>query len=374
MLTSTVSRHAAALAASGILALAGCGEDKKAATQVAARVNKEEISIHQINSVLSQGGNLPPEQAKLASRQVLDRLVDQELLVQKATEKKLDREPKTMKAIEAARRDILARSYMASVAETVAKPTVAEVSDFYGKRPELFSERRLYNLQELTISGNPPDLVPRLQEQIGKAKTLADLAGWLKSQNIPFGGNATTKAAEQLPLELLSRFHQMKDGQFGMVPSPDGVLVVQLVASRTAPIDQKTATPFIEQYLMNQKKIEVTNNELKHLHEQAKIEYLGEFVKTEAVAKGNASAAGAPAPAATTPAPTAAAPAPTAAAPAPTAAAPAPTAAAPAPTAVASAPAAAPQPVPAAARVPSPAAGSVVPNASALEKGAMGLK
>ena len=331
MLTSPVCRHATALALLGVLALAGCGEEKKASTQVAARVNKEEISIHQINNVLAGSGNLPPEQMKLASRQVLERLVDQELLVQKATEKKLDRDKKTMQAIEAARRDIMARSYLESVAAAVPKPTPAEVAEFYAKRPELFAERRLYNLQELNVAGNPADLRPKLEEQIAKTRTLADLAAWLKGQNIAFSGNATTKAAEQMPLELLSRFHQMKDGQFGMLPSQEGVLVVQLMASRSAPFDQKAATPYIEQFLMNQKKIESANREIKQLHEQAKIEYLGEFAKGETATRSVAAPAGTPAPAAATPPPTAAVP------------------------------------------VPAPAA-AVAPNASALQKGAMGLK
>lgn len=346
MLTSSVIRHlAVALTTLGILVLAGCGDEKKIATQVAAKVNKEEISVHQINNVLGRAGNLPPEQMKVASRQVLDRLVDQELLVQKATEKKLDREPKTMQAIETARRDILARAYMESAAAALAKPTPVEVSEFYAKRPELFSERRVYNLQEMTVGGKPDELLPKLQEQLGKAKSLAEIAAWLKSQNIPFGGNATTKAAEQLPLELLPRFHQMKDGQIGVVPSKDGVLIVQLMASRAAPLDQKAATPFIEQFLMNQKKIEASNRELKQLREQAKIEYLGDFAKTDAAGKADAAVAKAPA-----------------AAPAAAAAA-----AAPAPIAAANA-------APASTPAKAPAAAVAIPTASALEKGVAGLK
>lgn len=344
MLTPPVSRNiTAALAIVGVLGLAGCGDEKKVATQVAAKVNKEEISVHQINNLLGRSGNLPPEQVKAASRQVLERLLDQELLVQKAAEKKLDREPKTMQAIEAARRDILARAYMENVSASLSKPTPGEIGEFYSRRPELFSERRVYSLQEMTITGNPGELLPKLQEQMAKAKTLADVAAWLKSQNIPFGGNATTKAAEQLPLELLPRFHQMKDGQIGVVPSKDGILVVQVLASQTAPMDQKAATPFIEQFLMNQKRIEASNRELKQLREQAKIEYLGEFAKTEAAPQ-----------AAATPTARAAA------------------SVTPAVPAVQAAPAVAS--VPATAAAPVRAATAPIPTAGTLEKGLAGLK
>ena len=327
--TSCVLCHPVVLATFlGALALAGCGADKEAATQVAVKVNKEEISVHQINNVLNRAGNLPPDQMKTASRQVLERLVDQELLVQKAIEKKLDREPKAMRALEEARRDILARGYMESIVTGTAKATPEEIAEYYAKRPELFAERRIYNLQEMTIAGDSANLLPKLQEQLGKTRNLSGIVAWLTSQNIPFGGNVTTKAAEELPLELLPRFHQMKDGQIGVLPAKDGVLMVQLTASRTEPVDQKAATPFIEQFLFNQKKIEVSNKELKQLREQAKIEYLGDFAKTEDAPKA----------AATQPA----------------------------------APVAAVAPQPAVGT--KPAAAAAVPNAAVLEKGIAGLK
>ena len=74
-------------------ALVGCGngsDDKKdkAASQTAAKVNKEEITVHQINYVLQQQRALKPEMVASASIQVLERLVDQELALQKAQEQK----------------------------------------------------------------------------------------------------------------------------------------------------------------------------------------------------------------------------------------------------------------------------------------------
>lgn len=284
-------------AAAAVLLLAGCNsEDKKPATQVAARVNKEEISVHQINGVLARTPNLSPERAKAASKQALERLIDQELLVQQAIENKLDRDPKAMQAIEAARREILTRAYLEKLSAGLPKPSSEDVNAYYGKHPELFAERRIYNFNELAV-GATPDLMPKLQERMTKAKSLAEVGQWLKEQNVPMAANNTTKAAEQLPLELLPRFHAMKEGQIGVIPSKDSILIVQLAAAKTAPVDEKAATPIIEQFLLNQRRVAAVEKEVKSLREKGKVEYMGEFAK---LAEAKTDAAPVPTPTPTT--------------------------------------------------------------------------
>src|SRR5687768_423516 len=99
------------LAAGGAL-LVGCGDKKdKTASQTAAKVNKDEVTVHQINFVLQQQRNLRPEQADAASRQILERLIDQQLALQKGDDLKVDRDPRVVQQLEAARREILARAY-----------------------------------------------------------------------------------------------------------------------------------------------------------------------------------------------------------------------------------------------------------------------
>lgn len=265
-----------------MFALSGCGgEEKKTATQVAAKVDKGEISVHQVNAVLARTPNLSPEQAKAAGRQILDKLIDQEILVQQAVAGKLDREPKTVQAIETARRDILARSFIEKISATVPKPSAEDIKAYYARHPELFAERRIYNFNEITAKLGP-EMMPQLEEQMKKAKSLADVTNWLRAQNIPMAANNTTKAAEQLPLELLPRFHRMKDGQIGVIPTKEALLIVQLAASKTVPTDEKGATPFIEQYLLNKLRVEAVDKEVKALREKAKVEYMGEFAQAPA--------------------------------------------------------------------------------------------
>ncbi len=271
-----------------VFAAAGCGREagkpkeatveKKPSAPAAAKVNAAEISVEQVNGMLSRATAVPPEQAKAAGRQILDRLIDQEVLVQKAAEQKLDVDPKVVQAIETSRREILSRAYLEKVAAGAAKPSEQEIKDYYDKHPELFKERRVYNLREIAINAQQ-DVLPALQAQMAKAKSLNDVVNWLKTKNIQFATNQGAKAAEQLPLEVLPKFHQLKDGQTAILPMPAGLLVVQVVASQAQPLDEAQAKPVIEQFLSNQKRTEIAAAELKKLREAAKIEYLGEFAK-----------------------------------------------------------------------------------------------
>ena len=278
--------------------VAACGDKKDdgkaAATQVAAKVNKGEISIHQINAVLQRTGAIPPEQVKRASGEVLERLIDQELFVQQATQKKLDRSVAAVQAVEAAKREIYARAYLEQITAQATKPDAAAIAAFYNENPALFAKRRVYNLQELSVQ-IAGDRIPALMQKISDAKNVTEIANWLRAEKIPFNANAGVKAAEQLPLELVPRFAAAKDGQIVLAQVPGGMSISFIVESREQPMDEKAAAPLIEQSITNKKKVELVQAELKRLRETGTIEYLGEFVKPTGATPAASAAPAAPA-------------------------------------------------------------------------------
>ena len=271
---------AALIAATALLA--GCGGSKeKGATQVAAKVNKEEISVHQINFVLQQQRNLRPEQVDAVSRQVLDRLIDQELAVQKAQELKIEREPRVLQQIEAARREIIARAYVEKLGEAVTKPSADEIKKYYEDKPALFKERRIYNILELAIE-TTPDQLDGLRAQLQGAKSINEFVDYLKSKNIRFTPNQAVRPAEQVPLTLLDTFAKMKDGQTMLVPAANGAQVIALSGSRSEPVDEVRARPAIEQYLLNEARRKQIDADMKAMRAAAKIEYMGKFAEPAA--------------------------------------------------------------------------------------------
>jgi EpsD family peptidyl-prolyl cis-trans isomerase len=277
----------------------GCGKKegdaKKAATQVAAKVNSDEITVHQVNAVLARTPNLPPEAAPRAKREILTRLVDQQLAVQQAVKTKLDRSPPVVQALESSRAEILARAYAESIAKAQPKPAAEEVKKYYAEHPELFAQRRIYSLEEIAVRAKE-DLGPALREQVAKAKSMKEIVVWLQAQKVPFQPHVGARTAEQVPMEMLPGLQKMKDGEIQVFVSAGGFSVVRVAASKSEPASEEKAAAVIQQFLFNRKGGEALTAEMKALKSGAKIEYQGEFAadlaEAEAKAKADAEAAG----------------------------------------------------------------------------------
>ncbi|MDQ8021989.1 MAG: EpsD family peptidyl-prolyl cis-trans isomerase [Moraxellaceae bacterium] len=266
-----------ALAAS----LVACGKQEAAsvpASQVAAKVDSREISVHQLNHILARAPAMGPEQKKVALSGALDRLIDQELLLAQAIEKKLDRDPRVLQALEAARREVLVRAYAERITVQVPKPDPAAVREYYETHPDLFERRRVFNFTELLVpqlDGN----MALLEQKVANARELGEVASWLRAERLAFTTASSVRPAEQIPMEALPRFVAMKDGELMVVPVGQGATVVSMNESYKQPLGFEAASSYIQQFLVNRARLETTEAELRRLRQQAKIEYVGEFVK-----------------------------------------------------------------------------------------------
>jgi EpsD family peptidyl-prolyl cis-trans isomerase len=294
---------ALALATLAVAGLSACGkkdEASGAATQVAAKVDAEEISVHQINQVLSRTNTngASPQDVQRLSRDVLEKLIDQQLLVAQATEAKLNRSPDVVAQIESAKREILARAYVQQVTSSLAKPTADEVKKYFAEHPALFAERRIFNVQEIIVPATP-GLLDVLRGFAAAGKPVEEVAAFLKGKDIKFNGGAASRPAEQVPLELLGKLQPLKDGQCIVLEAPRAFTYVRLAGSQSAPIGAEAAAPRIEQFLTNQRATEAVAASVKQLRTSAKISYQGEFAKPLDGAAATPATAATPAPAAT---------------------------------------------------------------------------
>lgn len=266
----------------GVLVLAGCGDSKdKPASQTAAKVNSDEITVHQINSELQRaaGGNMPQgANAEAASKRILEGLIDQTLLLQQAKESKLDRDPQILQLLESSRRQILAQAYIDRQA-AASPPTQDEIKEFYAKNPDLFEKRRVYAFREFVFER--ARFTDDVRDQLNNAKSPADIAKVLNGAGIRYRETNSTRPAEALPIEALPRIAKLNKGDSLAFTDQNLANVLMLIdyAEQSVPLER--ATPLIQQFLVNNKKREIALSKVKELRAKGKIEYVGNFVKTE---------------------------------------------------------------------------------------------
>jgi EpsD family peptidyl-prolyl cis-trans isomerase len=258
--------------------LSGCGgQGEKAQSQVAARVNDEEITIHQVNSQLARSGVTGEAASKAASKKILDGLIDQELIVQQAKRKKLDRDPTVMQSIEDAKRQILSQAYLEREVYSRKPPTPEESKAFYDAHPELFAKRKAYKFHAFAL---PKDKFNEgMKPALDNAKTAADVASILKSRAIDFKEDEMRWLAEQVPMEMLPAIAKMKVGDIISLDQGTQTTLMLLESAVDNPVDEAQAKPVIEKFIVNSKNKELVDNKLKQLHVGEQITYVGQFAE-----------------------------------------------------------------------------------------------
>ena len=257
------------IAAAAVSVLWSCGKPdiRKTASRPTSQL-REEIPVRHVDGALARNSVLG-DQADPTAAFSGDRIADQELLAKEALQTRLDRDEQVARAIERARRQILAQAYIDRAMISASRPSAAEIGKFYEENPALFAERRIYRVRILLVD-IAPERFGALRTMVAGAKNLAEVERWLDSRKLSFDATTPSSlAAEQIPLGALHRLFQMRDGQIDVFPTPEGASVVRLEQSADAAIGRKQAEPAIARYLLNRKRLELAHAEVTKLRERA---------------------------------------------------------------------------------------------------------
>lgn len=271
--------------------LAGCGKGKALdETQIAAKVNKDEISVHQVQYALQRQPRLASAQPQTAARRVLDSLIEQELAAQAARSEGLETDSAVVQAMEAAKREVLARAFQDRIATKAVSASTDEIERYYDSRPALFSERRLYTMQEFAMDASDDD-VPRIQAALKGTKTADEIGEALGKAGMRYRARQLAQAAEDLPMNVLESVAKLAHGQSVVTQQPGSVRVYLLLQAVAAPVNRNLSKVAIEAFLLAERKRDLVTEEMKTLRDRAQITYQGTFAQAGSAASAAASAA-----------------------------------------------------------------------------------
>ena len=268
------------------LLMVGCGSETNSTskTQVAAKVNDEEITVHQLNQVLMSMGNRSNhlDQDKVMTS-VLDNLINQSILVQEAKKAELDRDPVVMQTIEAAKRKVLTDAYLQRSATQPSVVSGNQISAYYSSNPGLFADRKLFRYQQLTLSSEGHDQA-LLVDKVKQIETMSEYTDWLSEQGVDYKVILNAKTSESVPAALLKPLAVLKKGDVGYLKMTDGLLVIELIDTVEQPVSLKFASQAIENHLMSQLQEKHLKQKIAALRSQTTIKYMGDFKQDPEVA------------------------------------------------------------------------------------------
>lgn len=261
--------------------LAGCGGGKategggKTASQVALRVNGQEVSVHQLEVLMhSRSATLPGQAASAVARQVLEDLSDQELAAQAARKAGLENDPRVLQKLEAARREVLAGAYQQQLGEKALEPTADEVDAYYDKNPALFAQRRSYILRETYVNVSP-DRVDAVKARLQATSTATQAADYIREQSFATTSRNLSLSAEDLPFAVLQPLAGLQTGQSLVLPRDGGLRLLTVLDAQATPMDRASARRPIASFLINERRQKLVAEGMKALREGGKVEYVG---------------------------------------------------------------------------------------------------
>lgn len=249
--------------------LAACEQGSLDNSQVAARVNGDEISVHQLQMALTRSRG--PEMAGDKRTATLERLIDRQLAVQQALSLALDRRPGVMMQLEEARRDILAAAYANELSAQLTPPMEQAVLPYYEQHPELFAQRKIYILREVVIAQDNAFL-DEVQARLNRKEDLATVVSWLKSQKANHNDQVVAHAAEALPLEILPALAQVKPGDGIAFRLSRGLVAYQVLQAHGAALTLVQAKPMIMEHLRRQAEVQAVRVAVDKLKSAAGID------------------------------------------------------------------------------------------------------
>lgn len=257
--------------------LSACGNKEKKSGQALVRVNGEEITVLQINDELMRAG-VKAEQQEIATKQLLESLIDRQLILAEATRNKIDRTPEVVQAIERAKAQIITQAYLKNIVGKITKPSNSEISEYFQKYPEYFTQRKQYDIQQLIFPTK--DFSSELKAVIDSANSLEGVVAWMDSHNVKYARGKMSRNTSDLPEPIVAKFKEMKKGQLFIVNEGERSMLNSITDIKSSPVSAKEAEPQIEQYLINKKTKEAADAEITHLRTSAKIEYLNASAPT----------------------------------------------------------------------------------------------
>ncbi|MDP8567774.1 EpsD family peptidyl-prolyl cis-trans isomerase [Methylophilus aquaticus] len=258
-----------------MLVLAGCQnkEAKETGSQVLAKVNGDEITIHLLNTELKRVQG-PQSGAQDIQKKMLGSVIDRQLLVQEAIKLNLDRTPEVVQLLDIARAQIYAQAYLSRKSSTLASATKQEIQQFMAEHPAIFSDRKLFTTSDVIFLNDTEKV------NYNELQTLftnnGELKKWLNNHQIKFETVEEHLPTEALPAKALPLASNIKQGDLLFMHDENRIVAREVTNVTVFPLAPEQATAMASKAINARKQQQLIMDEILRLKKLAKIEILND--------------------------------------------------------------------------------------------------
>jgi EpsD family peptidyl-prolyl cis-trans isomerase len=239
---------------------------------VVATVDGEPITLQTVQAMLWRMSQGRPANAPVTQAQALEQLIDLKLQARQAQLQGVDALPIINELVAITRLEVLAKGLSDVKRQLQVQPTDEQVKDYYERSPHLFSQRKIFALQELVLEKTPLTEAA-LQSQVAKASDMKALTAAMDEAGVVYKLSAVTQPAENLPLDALPDIAAAPEGKPQWRRGLNGSASVFVVlASRSQPRSFEEAAPLIRLFLSNKSWMDESGRYVGELRQKALIE------------------------------------------------------------------------------------------------------
>jgi peptidyl-prolyl cis-trans isomerase C len=256
-------------------AISACSDQEKTTSKVLATVNGDDITARQLEAELwSAADSTGTVRQPAVRKQALEALIDRQVLLDEAMRSKIDRDPKVIQIVDRLKTQAIVQAYLESKTSNLANASKAEISAYFNAHPELFAQRKVFDITQLTVAAK--DFGRPLKAVMDQARSLDQVARWLQQHRIDYVKTQRSYTSAELPPEMAARLQGLqRNSLFVMqdkVGGQDELCVLNEM--RNSPVNEEAASAQIERTLLNKKMQEVAAAEIARLRASAKLVYV----------------------------------------------------------------------------------------------------
>ena len=254
---------------------AACNRHEAPKGQVVARVNGVEITVAELNEEARSRG-LPIGDDPALKGALVQELADRKLLVAKALDEGVDRQPAFLLAKRRSDEILLAQQLLAGATEG-GSVSEEQLRRYIAAQPDAFDRRVLMAVDQLNISGA---VTPGLRQALAATPNVERMEQLAAAARLSFARSRETldsaNPADQRSRALLGH----KPGETFLVPQPGGLIVGKIVSVTPSPVPPAQQLQVARERLQRDRTQAALDRLLGQLRPSARIHYQPGFAPT----------------------------------------------------------------------------------------------